>query len=241
MKKLLEINDLTMEWNQKQLLNIDQLYFYEGVSVFLCGTSASGKTLLMKSIAKKTKYRGKISRKGKIEVVLDKGSFFTNSVEDELKYILLEDEDKKVVSTFISKRLLQNNPNEISVEEKKMVLLCQAFLTHPDLVFVDEIFDYLGVKNKKKVYDYVRKKKITLVNVSKNIEEALNYDYMIVMDQGSVAIEGKTLQVLMKEKLLKRLGVGLPFYVDLSLQLKLYGLIDTIYLTKEEMVSALWK
>ena len=95
MKKLLEISDLQMCMNGTQLLNIDSLCFYEGVSVFLCGTSASGKTLLLKAIAKKVKYRGKINRKSKTEVVFDRNVFYTNSVEDELKYILLEEEDKK--------------------------------------------------------------------------------------------------------------------------------------------------
>ena len=122
-----------------------------------------------------------------------------------------------------------------------MLLFCHAIVAHPDLIFVDEVLSFLNEKNRKKVYDYVKKNKITLVVVSKNIEEALQTDYMIVMDQGKVAMEGKTLQVLMKEKILKRLGVGLPFYVDLSLQLKLYGLLEDIYLTKEEMVGALWK
>lgn len=241
MKKLLEISDLQMCMNGTQLLNIDSLCFYEGVSVFLCGTSASGKTLLLKAIAKKVKYRGKINRKSKTEVVFDRNVFYTNSVEDELKYILLEEEDKKLVSTFLSKKLLKKDPNAISLEEKKLLLFCHAVLTHPDLIFVDEVLSYLNEKNRKKVFDYVKKNKITLVVVSKNIEEALQTDYMIVMDQGKVAMEGKTLQVLMKEKILKRLGVGLPFYVDLSLQLKLYGLIEDIYLTKEEMVGALWK
>ena len=241
MKKLLEISDLQMCVNGTQLLNIGSLCFYEGVSVFLCGTSASGKTLLLKAIAKKVKYRGKIHRQGKTEVVFDRNVFYTNSVEDELKYILLEEEDKKLVSTFLSKKLLKKDPNAISLEEKKLLLFCHAIVAHPDLIFVDEVLSFLNEKNRKKVYDYVKKNKITLVVVSKNIEEALQTDYMIVMDQGKVAMEGKTLQVLMKEKILKRLGVGLPFYVDLSLQLKLYGLLEDIYLTKEEMVGALWK
>lgn len=241
MKKLLEISDLQIQVGERQLLDVDSLSFYDGISVFLCGTSASGKTLLLKSIAKKVKYRGKISRKGKTEVVFDKNVFYTNSVEDELKYILLEEEDRKIVSAFLPKKLLKKDPNVISLEEKKMLLFCKAFLVHPALVFVDEVLSFLHEKNRKKVFDYVKKHKITMVVVSKNIEEALLYDYMIVMDQGKVAIEGKTMQVLRKEKILKRLGIGLSFYVDLSLQLKLYGLINDVYLTKEEMVEALWK
>ena len=64
---------------------------------------------------------------------------------------------------------------------------------------------------------------------------------MIILNGGNVAIEGKTMQVLKEEKLLKRLGIGLPFYIDVSLQLNLYNLIDKIYLNKEELADALWK
>ena len=241
MKKLLEIRDLHLESNDEVLLAIDSLDFYENVSVFLCGTNASGKTLLLKAIAKQIKYRGRMSRKGKIAVVFDKNFFYTNTVEDELKLVTLEDEEKEIVSSFLPKKIMSKNPNEISVEEKKLVLFCQAFLEQPDLLFVDEVFSYLSEKSKKRIFSYIKKNKITLVNVSKDIEEVLDYEYMMVMDQGRIAIEGKTMQVLEQERLLKRLGIGLPFYVDLSIQLKLYGLIDSIYLSKESMVDALWK
>lgn len=241
MKKLLEIMDLHIETNNERLLSIDSLDFYENVNVFLCGTNASGKTMLLKAIAKQIKYRGKMNRKGKIAVVFDKSFFYTNTVEDELKLVTLEEEEKEIVFTFLSKKIMNKNPNEVSMEEKKLILFCQAFLTSPDLLFVDEVFFYLSEKSKKKVFTYIKKKNITLVTISKNIEDALDYDYMMVLDQGAIAIEGKTMQVLQEEKILKRLGIGLPFYVDLSIQLKLYGLLDSIYLSKESMVDALWK
>lgn len=241
MKKLLEIRDLYLESNGSTLLAIDSLDFYENVNVFLCGTNACGKTMLLKAIAKQIKYRGRMNRKGKVAVVFDKRLFFTNTVEDELKLVTLEDDEKEIVFNFLSKKMMNKNPNEVSLEEKKLILFCKAFLEQPDLLFVDEVFSYLCEKNKKKVFHYIKKKNITLVVVSKTIEEALDYEYMIVMDQGKIAIEGKTMQVLEQEKLLKRLGIGLPFYVDLSIQLKLYGLIDSIYLSKESMVNALWK
>ncbi len=241
MKKLLEIKDLHIETNNETLLSIDSIDFYEKVNVFLCGTNASGKSMLLKAIAKQIKYRGKMNRKGKIAVVFDKNFFYTNTVEDELKLVTLEEEDQKIVFTFLPKKLMHKNPNDLSIEEKKLVLFCQAFLTSPDLLFVDEVFSYLSEKNRKKVFSFIKKKNITLVTVSKTIEEALAYDYMMVLDQGKIAIEGKTMQVLQEEKLLKRLGIGLPFYVDLSIQLKLYGLLDSIYVTKKELVDALWK
>jgi hypothetical protein len=58
---------------------------------------------------------------------------------------------------------------------------------------------------------------------------------------GINAIDGKTLDVLKNEKILKRLGFSLPFMLDLSIQLELYGLINKTYLNKEGLVKNLWK
>ena len=54
-------------------------------------------------------------------------------------------------------------------------------------------------------------------------------------------MEGTKEQVLNEEKILKKLGFNLPFIIELSKGLKLYGLIDKIYFNNEELVSALWK
>ena len=43
------------------------------------------------------------------------------------------------------------------------------------------------------------------------------------------------------EKLLKRLGISLPFIIDLNKYFMDYGLIKKYYLTNEKLVNALWK
>ena len=131
--------------------------------------------------------------------------------------------------------------NEISESLEKLILVCKSLIKEPKIIFVDNIFSFMDEKDLKKIYSYTKKNKITIVNVSNNIEEALKYDYMIVLDKGQIVMEGKTEQILLQEKILKRLGIGLPFYIDLSIQLKLYGLIDNIRLSKEDLVEDLWK
>ena len=53
--------------------------------------------------------------------------------------------------------------------------------------------------------------------------------------------DGKTLSVLNEEKLLKRLGIGLPFIIELNKYLMDYGLINKYYLNYKKLVSAVWK
>ncbi len=242
MKKLLEVSDLYLESHNKILLNHVSLTFYKGISTFICGTSASGKTCLLKRIAGLGKCRGHIKKYGRVEVILDSQEQDGSSiVKDFLNYSHLEKKEQSVILKFLSKTLLDKKIDQLDEKNKVLVSLCQSFLRKPDLLIIDNLLHFLDQKSLQKFYDYVQKKAITLVCVSTDIESVLAFHYMVVMDKGSIAIEGKTLQVLKQEKLLKRLGIGLPFYVDLSLQLKLYGLIDQVYVKKEDLRGALWK
>lgn len=241
MKKLIEIKNLRIENQNYKMLDNINMTIYEGINTYICGTSGSGKTILLKAIAGNIKYKGQIKKNSKIEVVLDECKFTKNTIAEELVYETLEEKKKKIVNKFLTKTVLKKNPLEVDEDVKRQILVCQALLREPQLLFVDNLFSYFDSKMLKKVKTYLQKNKITLVNVSTRIEESLEYSYMYVLDKGCIAIEGKTMQVLEQEKILKRLGIGLPFYVDLSIQLRLYGLIDSICLSKEELEGALWK
>lgn len=241
MKKLLEIQDLVIKNKESVLIDNISLCFYEDVNTFLCGTSGSGKTLLLKAILGSIKYQGHIRKFESVEVVLDTYCFDKGTVAEECSYNELKEEEKKIIHKFIPKTTLNKKIAEVNLETKKLILLCKSLIKKPKLLILDNLLSYMSEKVVQKIYTYVKKENITLVNVSTNIEESLQYDYMVVMDKGSIAIEGKTIQVLGQEKLLKRLGIGLPFYVDLSIQLRLYGLINRLYFSKEELEGALWK
>ena len=97
------------------------------------------------------------------------------------------------------------------------------------------------LKQKKDIIAYIKNKNITFINITSNEEEYLINDYMIVINAKQVALEGDTKLVLEQEKILKRLGFSLPFSVDISLQLKAYGLINNIYTDYKDLVGVLWK
>ena len=105
----------------------------------------------------------------------------------------------------------------------------------------DDILVNLDSKNKLLLFNYLNSNNINLINVTSDLEDVIYTDYILCLYDGTSAIDGRTLDVLENEKLLKRLGLSLPFIVDLSIQLKLYDLIDKIYLNKEMMVKDLWK
>ena len=92
----------------------------------------------------------------------------------------------------------------------------------------------------RRLKEYVKDGGIVL-NFTNDMEETLYGDKIIVVYEKKIVCEGKTLSVLNEEKILKRLGLGLPFIVELNWYLMDYGLINKYYLSDKELVGALWK
>ena len=60
-------------------------------------------------------------------------------------------------------------------------------------------------------------------------------------DDALLMIKPSKLNVYKEERLLKKLGLDLPFMVDLSNKLGYYGLVSDTMLNMNEMVNHLWK
>ena len=238
MEQILTIENMRIFKNNKLIINDLSLNFFKGINTFICGVSGSGKTTLLKAILENN---AAIKAKGEVAVILDNRKFYTEKVADEVKYLLLNEQQRLLVNSFFNEEKLQQNPNSLSFYDQKILNICAKLYQNANLFFIDDIYTFLKQEDRKRFNEYFEQNDITTVIISKNIELALEYPYMIILNDGNVAIEGKTMQVLKEEKLLKRLGIGLPFYIDVSLQLNLYNLIDKIYLNKEELADALWK
>ena len=82
---------------------------------------------------------------------------------------------------------------------------------------------------------------MTIVMSTDNLEETLYSDYLYIMKDGKVVLEGKPLDVLQKDNILNKVGLNLPFIVDLCVKLKDYNLIKDIELDMDKLVNILWK
>lgn len=92
----------------------------------------------------------------------------------------------------------------------------------------------------KKIISLLNTRKIKFINITSDIEETLLSDYIIVFNNNDIVMEGTKETILKEEKLLKRLGYGLPFVVDLSTQLMCYNVVDNLYFDIESLVKELW-
>ena len=81
---------------------------------------------------------------------------------------------------------------------------------------------------------------ITVIMITSNLSTALMSDYMYVIDNSKIIIEGNPYNVLEKDNVLNKAGLNLPFMMDLSVKLRDYDLIKTTELDMDRMVDTLW-
>ena len=142
-----------------------------------------------------------------------------------------------IISTNLNKELL-NNYKDYHVIENNFTY--EEVLKEKKVIFFN-ILNNLSKDELDKLFKFLNDNNILFVNFTNDIELSLYTDYLIIYDKEKILMEGKTLDILKNEKLIKRLGLNLPFIVELSILLKDYGLVNDIYLDKESLVDKLWK
>ena len=248
--------NLHFSYEDKEIFNNINYTLEEGKSLSIIGTSSSGKTTLLKLLAGKLEYKGKllidnklIDDKNKVSVIFKDTEFLNDTVIDELKSEIIgvlnsEEIAKRLeeVNTFFNViNLYEKQINELTKEEKVLIKILSIAIGKPKFLALDDLFIDLSIRNKILLLNYFNCNNITLINVTSDLEDVIYTDCLLCLYDSIIAIEGPTLEVLSNEKILKRLGFQLPFYYDISLQLQLYDLISKICLNKEEMVKELWK
>lgn len=152
---------------------------------------------------------------------------------DNVNYVVLSNNvDKKFMSNFGVYQIIDVLPFEKLKNNLEM-------FPSKRVVF-NESLSSLSNKEKKEIFDLLDKQNINYVNVTSNIEDALFGDYIIVYDEDMKVLEGNKEVVLKNEKLLKKLGFGVPFVVDLSIQLMYYDILDKVYFDVDNLLEALW-
>lgn len=173
-----------------------------------------------------------------INVIALSNTLYTNNLRDELKRLDLKDE---VVKTLNCDRIIDADFKSLSMQDLAYVHIIIGLSKLPKVILLYDILTYLKKDDKDKVIEFLKQRNITIINFTSCEEEFLYCENMIIIDGNKVIMEGLTKEVLKNEKVIRRLGFNLPFVVDLSTQLKLYGVLDKYYYDTEELVDVLCK
>lgn len=153
--------------------------------------------------------------------------------ENNINYVLLcNNADKIFINNLGSIPCLSDLTYEKLFEKLE-------FFPNKQVIFNETLFGFSD-SEKKEIFELLKKQNISFIYVTSNVDEVLYGDYVIVYDNNRKVLEGNVKEVLKDEKTLKRLGYGLPFVVDLSIQLNYYDILNKVYYDLDELVGVLW-
>lgn len=266
---IISLRNVNLKYQEKDIFKDLNVEIKEGDFITIIGENASGKTSLVKILLGLVEAQGEIiidgmkmtpeSRRNiisKIGVVFENpdDQFLTGTVREELAFPL---ENMKVSKEEISARInqiseftnikdiLDREPHTLSGGEKQLVSLSTALIINPKILILDESLSMIDNFYREKIYKILKKlnekNKMTIINVTHDIEEVIYGKSILILSKGEIIDYSSTRKVLQNGKQLESLGLDIPFMVDLSNKLKYYDLVDKMYLNMKDMVDDLWK
>lgn len=150
-----------------------------------------------------------------------------------------------LASTGISDLAL-TKPEKLSGGQKQRVAIAGVMALEPKCIVLDESTSMLDPKGRAEVLSAIQKlrkeKGIAVILITHYMEEAVDADYVYVLDKGSVALEGTPSEVFSDADTLEALGLELPPAVKVWQMLRAKGVVVSgPVLTEEDLVSALSK
>ena len=227
MEKYCHINLFDLQLDGKKILTDFSLSFDGKNSICLLGESGSGKSLLLKTLFKNSRL---IDTNGSCEFYFLEGKEFLDW-KAEIDFEHLDSSWQKFLNNFLKGTSYVNC----------RYALVLKLLKKPDFLFCEDLTRILSLNELQFLLKFLQEKNIKCFYITNQIESTVLFSYLIVIKNNKVAIEGSTLSVLQEEKIMKLLGFSLPFYVNMSIQLGYYGIVDKICLTKEELEENIWQ
>ena len=269
MDNIITIKNLYFSYDNKVIFSDFSLDIEKGKFIHIVGPNGSGKSTLVKILIGLLKFSGNINiyrmnlcddnildiRKN-IGVVFENPDdiFVSETVLDELVFPLenlrysrkeMQKKIDKVLELIPISHLLNKNPHYLSGGERQLVSFACALILEPKILILDEAFTMVDGIEKQKLLKLLKKicndKKTTIINITHDMEETVYGDKIVVINKGKLIFYDDKKEVYRNEKELKKIGLELPFMVDLSNRLSYYGLVDKVILDMNEMVRQLWK
>lgn len=234
----------------------------DGISTSIIGNSSSGKTYFLKKLINKIPSEQiyidevKISEydisflRNNIFVVFDDDTFKCEYVAEELFFYLnilgytideITNKIKDIINFFNLSSWENKRIDSLSVEMRTLIKILSMLICNPKILGIDNLFPYLHQEHRELIIKYIKKNNISLINVISDGEYLKYTDEVVVLNECVSIFKGSVKELLNGNSILPYIGIKLPFSVELSSNLILYGLVDKIYFDNSKLVNKLWK
>ena len=221
-------------------LNDVDIEIEEGEFIAVLGKNGSGKSTLarhLNALLQPTQgsvfINGKDTRDlGKILAIRKEVSMVFQNPDNQIVGVTVEEDvafglenlavESKQIREKVDKALLnmqlseyaKTAPNRLSGGQKQRVALAGVLAMNTKCIVLDEPTAMLDPKGRQEVMEAIsylnRKKKITIVLITHNIEEAVNADKIYVMQEGRIVLSGTPDMILSKAEIMEEIGLSLP-------------------------------
>ena len=136
------------------------------------------------------------------------------------------------------------SPNRLSGGQKQRIAVAGVLAMQPKCIVLDESTAMLDPKGRREVMDTVKKlnkeQGITILSITHYMEEALDADYVFVMEKGRLKMQGTPKEIFSREEEIEQLGLKLPQLCELAKALREAGMnIPKETITEEELFAAI--
>lgn len=146
--------------------------------------------------------------------------------------------DEALATVGIS-HLKENAPHLLSGGQKQRVAIAGILAMKPQCIILDEATSMLDPIGRKEVISILRKlnkeENITVVHITHHMDEAALANRLIIIDNGSIVLDGTPKEVFGNVDKIKSLGLDVPQVTELVYSLKKQGIkVDKLPLTVDE-------
>ena len=262
MVKILEITDLSYQNFNDLDLSFDSGNFYS-----IVGPNNSGKTTLFNLITciiptsnvislnniilNKDNIDKYIVNIGIVERV-NKNSFIYTTAINEMIYPLSNlGYSKKealrrineVLELFSCTNFLDKKISELNFYDKQLLLIMIALLHKPKILLLDSVLQVFSKSKQEDIIKILKKliqEDLTVISFTNYLTETYYSDKILLLDNFNIVGEYNYSDIFKDDKVFYEHNLEIPFMTDLSIKLKMYGLVDKEYINMKEMVDDIW-
>ncbi len=129
----------------------------------------------------------------------------------------------------LSEKYMNRSPFELSGGQKRRVAIAGVLAMNPDILILDEPAAGLDPAGREEILTQIRalylERKMTVIFVSHSMEDVARIaGRIIVMNQGTVALDGKPAEIFSQAELLRQMGLDVPQITELIMELRRRGI-----------------
>ena len=152
---------------------------------------------------------------------------------------------QEIIERFAQKvkmtKYMQSEPTKLSGGQKQRVAIAGVLAMSPEIIIFDESTSMLDPQGKAEINELIQEihhdSNMTIISITHDIEEVSTSDYVIVMDDGHVVMEGKPETILLREEELIALQLDIPFALKFTNALRNLNVDIASCTTMEKVVD----